>query len=303
MRKISNFVFRGSLCVTLLLTPALSALHVVTSTTDLASIAKEIGGDLVTVESLTTGNIDLHFVSARPDFIMKMNRADVFVEIGLDLEAGWTPLLLSQARNPKIQRGRQGYCFAWKGIRLLQVPTGTVDRSMGDIHIFGNPHYWIDPLNGVQIAKNIKNTLSTIDYAHEKEYQRNYEVFVAKAKKITLDLMRLMRPHKGKKVVVYHQEFNYLADRFGFEISGTVEERLGVAPGPAWINKTVALIREQKIQVVLVSPWSNVGVARRVAEESGAKLLILPVQTSSGEGTETWLKMIETITRTLAAAL
>ena len=115
--------------------------------------------------------------------------------------------------------------------------------------------------------------------------------------------MKVMRPHKGKKIVVYHQEFNYLADRFGLEIAGSVEQRMGIAPAPAWINKTVTLIKEQKIPVVLVSPWSNVGIARRVAEESGARLLILPVQTGSGEKTETWLKMIETATRTLAGAL
>lgn len=282
---------------------SLHALKIVATTSDLASIAKEVAGDLAEVESLTEGNIDLHFVSARPDFILKMNRADVFVEVGLDLEAGWTPLLLNQARNPKIQRGQQGYCFAWKGIKLLQVPTGVVDRSMGDIHIFGNPHYWIDPLNGVQIAKNILNTLTLVDYSNEKKYRANYDAFVAKVKKLTLDLMKLMKPHKGKKLVVYHQEFNYMADRFGLEIAGSVEQRLGIAPGPAWINKTVALIKEQKVPVVLVSPWSNVGIARRVAEESGAKLLILPVQTGSGDNTETWLKMIETATRTLAASL
>ncbi len=282
---------------------AATAVRIVTTTTDLASIAKEVGGNRVEVDSLTEGNIDLHFVSARPDFIMKMNKADVFVEIGLDLEASWTPLLLNQARNSKIQRGQQGYCYAFKGIRLLQVPTGTVDRSMGDIHVFGNPHYWIDPLNGIQIAKNILNTLSLVDYEHEKEYRANYEVFVAKVKKLTLNLMRLMKLHKGKKLVVYHQEFNYLADRFGLDIAGSVEQRLGIAPGPAWINKTVALIKEQKIPVVLVSPWSNVGIARRVADESGARLLILPVQTGSGDNTETWLKMIETTTKTLAGAL
>ncbi|MFO1527715.1 MAG: metal ABC transporter substrate-binding protein [Turneriella sp.] len=301
MKKISGlFVV---LLATTVWTTQTSALQIVTTTTDLASIAKEIGGDLVNVESLTEGNIDLHFVSARPDFIMKVNRADVFVEVGLDLEAAWTPLLLNQARNTKVQRGQQGYCFAWKGIKLLQVPTGTVDRSMGDIHVFGNPHYWIDPLNGIQIAKNILNTLAIVDYAHEKQYRANYDQFVAKVKKLSLDLMKVMRPHKGKKIVVYHQEFNYLADRFGLEIAGSVEQRMGIAPAPAWINKTVTLIKEQKIPVVLVSPWSNVGIARRVAEESGARLLILPVQTGSGEKTETWLKMIETATRTLAGAL
>lgn len=278
-------------------------LKVVTTTTDLASIAAEIGGNLVVAESLTQGNTDLHYVLAQPNFIIKLNTADVFVEIGLDLEAAWTPYLLQQARNANIQRGRKGYCLAVKGIKLLNVPVGEVNRSMGDLHIYGNPHYWIDPVNGIIIARNIRDTLVANDPQNAEVYRRNFENFSARTKKLTAELLQLMKPHRGKRIYVYHQEFSYLANRFGLEIAGSVEEKTGVTPGPGWIRTTVDAIKKEKLRVLLVSPWSNVGIARRVADESGAKLLILPVQTGAGQNTDTWLKMIETSVKTIAAAL
>lgn len=278
-------------------------LRVITTTSDLASIAKEVGGDLVSVESLTQGNTDLHFVMAQPNFILKMNEADVYIEVGLDLEAGWTPYLLQQARNPKIQRGRKGYCVAVRGIKLLNVPVGEVNRSLGDMHVYGNPHYWVDPVNGIIIARNIRDTLIANDPANADTYKKNFEDFSVRTKKLTVELMKLMRPHRGKRVFVYHQEFNYLANRFGFEIAGAIEEKMGVTPGPGWINTVVETIKKEKIGVILCSPWTNVAVARRVAEQSGARLLIMPVQTGAGDNTDTWLKMIEYNVRTIAAAL
>jgi zinc/manganese transport system substrate-binding protein len=284
--------------------PALAKpLRVITTTSDLASIAKEVGGDLVSVESLTQGNTDLHFVMAQPNFILKLNEADVYIEVGLDLEAGWTPYLLQQARNPNIQRGRKGYCVVVRGIKLLNVPVGEVNRFLGDMHVYGNPHYWVDPVNGIIIARNIRDTLIANDPVNADAYKKNFEDFSARTKKLTAELMQLMRPHRGKRVYVYHQEFNYLANRFGFEIAGAIEEKMGVTPGPGWINTVVEAIKKEKIPVILCSPWTNVAVARRVAEQSGARLLIMPVQTGAGENTDTWLKMIEYNVRTLAAAL
>lgn len=278
-------------------------LRVITTTSDLASIAQEVGGELVSVESLTQGNTDLHFVMAQPNFILKMNEADVFIEIGLDLEAGWTPYLLQHARNPNIQRGRKGYCVAVRGIKLLNVPVGEVNRSLGDMHVYGNPHYWADPVNGIIMARNIRDTLIANDPSNGDAYKKNFDAFSARAKKLTAELVQLMRPHRGKRVYVYHQEFNYLANRFGFEIAGAIEEKIGVTPGPGWINTTVETIKKENIKVILCSPWTNVGVARRVAEQSGARLLIMPVQTGAGENTDTWLKMIEANVRLIASAL
>lgn len=278
-------------------------LQVITTTPDLASIAEEVGGNLVNVESLTKGNTDLHFVMAQPNFILKMNTADVFIEIGLDLEAGWVPYLLQQARNANIQRGRKGYCVAVKGVKLLNVPVGEVNRSLGDIHVYGNPHYWTDPVNGIIIARNIRDTFIANDPSNTAIYKKNFNTFSAKTKKLTKELGRLMKPHVGKRVYVYHQEFNYLANRFGFKIAGAIEEKMGVTPGPGWIRSTVKMIKMENIKIILCSPWTNVGVARKVAEESGAQLLVMPVQTGAMENTETWLKMIETNVKMLAGAL
>jgi len=304
MRKIMQW----SKCIVFLVVAvpgilAAAPLKVVTTTTDLASIAREVGGDLISAESLTQGNTDLHFVMAQPNFILKLNAADVFIEIGLDLETGWTPYLLSQSRNPNIQRGRKGYCTAVRGIRLLNVPVGEVNRSLGDMHVYGNPHYWADPVNGIIIARNIRDTLSANDPQNAAAYEKNFASFAQKVKKLTGELTQLMKPHKGKRVYVYHQEFNYLANRFGLEIAGSIEEKMGVTPGPGWIKLTVENIKKERTRVVLCSPWTNVGVARRVAEESGAKLLLMPVQTGSTPETDTWLKMLETNVRMLAAAL
>ncbi len=295
----------GIITATLVLSGALAAkpLRVITTTSDLASIAQEVGRELVSVESLTQGNTDLHFVMAQPNFILKMNEADVFIEIGLDLEAGWTPYLLQQARNPNIQRGRKGYCVAVRGIKLLNVPVGEVNRSLGDMHVYGNPHYWADPVNGIIIARNIRDTLIANDPANAEAYKKNFEDFSTRTKKLTAELIRVMKPHRGKRVYVYHQEFNYLANRFGFEIAGAIEEKMGVTPGPGWINTTIETIKKEKIKVILCSPWTNVAVARRVAEGSGARLLVLPIQTGAGENTDTWLKMIEYNVRAIAAAL
>ncbi|MCX7632224.1 MAG: metal ABC transporter substrate-binding protein [Turneriella sp.] len=277
-------------------------LRVITTTTDLASIAQEVGRELVSVESLTKGNTDLHFVMAQPNFILKLNEADIFIEIGLDLEASWTPYLLAQSRNPNIQRGRKGYCVAVRGIKLLNVPVGEVSRFLGDMHVYGNPHYWADPVNGIIIARNIRDTFIANDPTNAESYRRNFDDFAARTKKLTAELLEIMKPHRGKRVYVYHQEFNYLANRFGFEIAGAIEEKMGVTPGPGWIRTTIETIKKEKIKIILCSPWTNVGVARRVAEESGARLLVLPIQTGAGENTETWLKMIETNVKAIAQA-
>lgn len=278
-------------------------LYVVTTSTDLASIAQEIGGDHINAESLTRGNTDLHYVMAQPDFILKLNKANVFIEIGLDLEAGWTPYLLRQARNDNIQRGRKGYCQTSKGIKLLEVPVGEVNRSMGDLHIYGNPHYWADPLNGIIMAKNIRDTLVANDPTNATSYKKNYHTFTAKIKAMIAKTMVQMKPHKGKKVYSYHQDFSYLARRFGLVVAGTIEEKPGLTPGPAGINKAVEEIKKGNIRVILCSPWTNTAVARQVAQKSGAKLIIMPIQTGSESGSDTWLKMIESNIRLLAENL
>lgn len=278
-------------------------LRVVATSTDLASIAKEVGGDRVFAESLTTGNTDIHYVQARPDYIVKMNKADLFVNIGLEIEAGWVPLLINQSRNVKIHKGMSGYCAAYEGIELLEKPSGEITRQMGDIHPYGNPHYWVDPLNGVVIAKNIKNALIKLDPAGKESYEKNFQSFKDASLKKTKELLLLMAPYRGKEVVVYHTEFVYLLRRFGIVQGMMIEELPGIAPSPAHVKKVIEYIRARKVPLVLVSPWSNVAYARKISQESGAKLLVLPIQTDSIPEAKTYLDMIELSVRKLHKGL
>lgn len=268
-------------------------IRVVTTSTDLANIAKEVGGERVIAESLTAGNTDLHYAQARPDYIVKLNKADVFVQVGLDLEAGWVPLLLNQSRNPKIHRDSPGYCAAYTGIELLEKPSGEITRQMGDVHPYGNPHYWTDPVNGIVIAKNIKEALIRVDGAGKDIYEKNFSRFKTTVVNKTKELIALLAHHRGREVVVYHTEFVYMLRRFGLVQGMMIEELPGVSPSPAHVKKVVGYIRERKVPLILVSPWSNVGFAGKIARESGAQLLVLPIQTGSMEGTESYLKMIE----------
>ncbi|MCX7679831.1 MAG: metal ABC transporter substrate-binding protein [Spirochaetes bacterium] len=300
MKRLSAIAF-GLLCVTA--GEVFAQLRVVTTSTDLASIAKEIGGAKVFVESLTAGNTDLHYVQARPDYIVKLNKADLFVSIGLELEAGWVPLLLQQSRNSNIRYGARGYCIAFAGIELLEKPTGEVNRQMGDIHPFGNPHYWADPINGIAIAKNIKESLVKIDPAGREIYEKNFNSFKNEVLKKTKELLSLMAPHRGKEVVVYHTEFVYLLRRFGLVQGMMIEELPGVAPSPAHAKKVIEYIREKKVPAILVSPWSNVRYAQKIAKESGATLLVLPIQTASVPEATTYINMIEVSVRMLHKGL
>lgn len=277
-------------------------LQVVATTTDLASIAEEVGGDRVEVTSLAPGNADLHFLSARPDYIRAMSKADVFVLVGMDLEVGWVPVLLTQARNAQIQKGRPGYVDASIGVHPLQVPVGEIHRGMGDVHALGNPHFWPDPLRGVAIARNIRNALVRIDPAGEAVYEKNYVAFRNRASALAQKLINEFKPYQGTPVIVYHREFDYLANRYGFRIVMEIEPKPGVAPGPRRLRKVAKYASENNVHVIIAAPWSNLAAARRVAKESGAKLIVLPIQTKSGNGTDDYFAMVETVANMLLTA-
>ena len=282
---------------------AFAKIKVVTTTTDLASIAKEVGKNNVSVTSLTIGNSDIHYVQARPDFILRLNKADVFIQVGLELEVGWVPLLLKQSRNTSIQKGSKGYCVAYRGVPLKNKPTGEVNRQMGDLHPYGNPHYWPDPVNGILIARNIRDTFIKVDPKNRAVYKRNFITFKLKVIKKMRALLKKMRRHKGKKVAVYHTEFIYLLKRFGLKQAIAIEKLPGVAPSPGRIREVISFIKTNDIKVVIVSPWSNIASARKVAQRSGARLIILPIQTGSIKGTNTYIKMIDRVVHLLDSSL
>ncbi len=278
-------------------------LRVVTTTVDLASITREIGGNLVKVESLAQGKDDLHYLSARPDYILKLSRADLFIQIGADLEVGWVPLILKNSRNRKIQRGARGHCDVSKGLSLLEKGRGEINRQMGDIHSSGNPHYWPDPLNGVRMANYIVSCLADADQTHRDRYEKNYKLFRQRAIALSKKLLRQMKPHFGKSLLAYHNEFLYIARRFRLHIPMYIEEKPGVSPGAAHIRRLKNFIIQNKIKIILVAPWNNIGIAQRIASGTGAKVTVLPIQTGSTPATGSYLKMIETCIQILSKAL
>src|SRR3954469_9770302 len=211
---------------------AQSKLNVMTTTEDLASIAREVGGDHITVESIARGYQDPHFVEAKPSFILKLQKADVLVVVGRELEIGWLPPLIQQSRNSKIQPGAEGYVDASMQASILEVPTAQVTRAMGDVHPLGNPHYWMDPENGKRVGKEIADKLSQLRPADKAFFQQKLADFSTRLDAAEKGALHQMAPYKGTKVLTYHRSFPNFAERFGLDIIGYVEPKPGIPPSP-----------------------------------------------------------------------
>src|SRR3954464_4170820 len=180
-------------------------IKVVATLQDLKSITELIGGDKVSVSAIATGYQNPHFVDPKPSYIISLSQADLFVTVGLDLETGWSPQLLSSSRNTRIQKGANGYVDASVGVTLYQVPNAA-NRAEGDIHIYGNPHYWLDPLNGKQIARNIANGLERVDPSNKSYYETNLLGFSKAIDAKLRDWQNRMAPYRGTKIIAYHNE-------------------------------------------------------------------------------------------------
>ena len=249
-------------------------IKVVTTTTDLRSIAEMIGGNKVSVTSIATGYQNPHFVDPKPSYITRLSSADLFVTTGLDLEIGWSPQLLSSSRNSKIQKGGRGYVDASEQVGLLQVPT-SANRAEGDIHIFGNPHYWLDPLNGKVIARNIANGLERVDPSDKSFYENNLQTFFGKIDTKMKEWQNKMAAFKGSKIIAYHNEWVYFEKRFGLEIVDFMEPKPGIPPSPSQLVKVINEIKSDKIKVIISSPYFTTSSSDVVSKQTGAKALTL----------------------------
>lgn len=249
-------------------------IKVVTTTTDLKSITELIGGDKVSVTSIATGYQNPHFVDPKPSYIIGLSKADMFVTVGLDLETGWSPQLLSSSRNTKIQKGAEGYVDASIGVGLLQVPT-SANRAEGDIHIFGNPHYWLDPLNGKVIARNIASGLERVDPANKSTYEANLQAFFKKIDDKMKEWQAKMAPFKGTKIIAYHNEWVYFETRFGLNIVDFMEPKPGIPPSPSQLVKVIKEIKGNNIKVIISSPYFSTSSSDVVAKQTGVKELTL----------------------------
>jgi len=283
--------------------PAHAELNVVTTTEDLAALAREVGGDKVKVESLSRGYQDPHFVEAKPSFVIKLHSADLLIAVGRELEIGWLPPLVNQARNAKVQPGGEGYFDASQGVKILEIPTGQLTRAMGDVHPQGNPHYWLDPDNGLRIAKGIQKKLSALgpgDAAYFAQREEAFEKRLAEAQK-RWDAQ--MAPYKGTKIVTYHRSWPNFVDRFGLDVIGYVEPRPGIPPSP---SHTIDLINDMKaknVKIIMVEPYFDLKTPNSIARETGAKVLVMAPSVGAEKEITDYISLFDYDVKLLAAAL
>jgi zinc/manganese transport system substrate-binding protein len=282
--------------------PTARKLNVVATTPDLAALARAIGGDAVDVKALAKPTEDPHFVDAKPSHIVTLNRADVLIEGGAELEIGWLPPLLESARNDKIAAGAPGRISASQGVTLLEVPT-SFDRSKGDVHALGNPHFLIDPVNVKLIVRQIADHFAQVDPANAELYRQNLQRFNATLDTKLADWQRQLGPYRGAKIVTYHRDFVYLAERFNLEVVETLEPKPGIAPSPAHLAKVITTMKAEKARLILVQPFQNRKTAETVARQTDGVVLDISQQPGAIPGTDTYFDLMDYIVRTLAAAL
>jgi len=293
-----------ALLLSVLLPAAVSAkLNVVATIPDFGSIAEEVGGEQVKVTALCRGTEDPHFVDARPTFIRVLNQADVLIESGAELEIGWLPPLVNAARNRRIIADAPGHVVLARSVRLLEVPAGPVDRSMGDVHPAGNPHFWLDPLNGKIIARELAAAFSRVDPPNAAVYQANLEKFNERIDKKLADWTKFLEPYRGTKVVTYHKSFEYFADRFGLVISGQVEPKPGIEPSPSYIAALIPRLKSEGVKLVIIEPFRSQKTPDYVAKAIGAKLLVLPEAVGGHDQAKNYFSLFDYDIAQIAAAL
>ena len=256
-------------------TRADSKLQVMTTTTDLASIAQEIGGDKISVESIARGYQDPHFVDPKPSFLLKLSRAQLLIVVGLELEIGWLPPLITQSSNSRIQVGAPGYLDASRFARILELPTGQVTRAEGDVHPLGNPHYWLDPDNGLRIAKGIQNKLSEMRPSDANYFAERYEAFEKRLKESDEKWQAQMKPYAGRKVVSYHRSWPNFAEHFHLNVVGYVEPRPGIPPSPKHTVELIGLMKREGVKIIMVEPYFDLKTPNSIARDTGGKVVVL----------------------------
>jgi ABC-type Zn uptake system ZnuABC Zn-binding protein ZnuA len=253
--------------------PAQAKLRVVTSLQDLASIAEAIGGDHVETVALARGYQDPHFVDAKPSFILKLSRADLLIVAGLELEIGYLPPLIDQSRNDKIHPGNAGYLDASIGCDILQKPTEVVTRAMGDVHPYGNPHYWTDPENGRVVARAISAKLAELDPSGKATFDSNLAAFEARLTAKEREWDAKMAPFAGARIVTFHESWPNFAKHFRLQIVGTVEPKPGIPPSPTHTLEIINLIAKEKVGVILVEPYFDRKTPDYIAEKTGSTVV------------------------------
>ena len=250
--------------------------QIMAATSDLAALAQEVGGDKVEAESIARGYQDPHFVDAKPSFLLKLKRADLLIVVGLELEIGWLPPLITQSTNPKIQVGGPGYFDASRFAKILEIPTGQVTRAEGDVHPLGNPHYWLDPENGLRIAKGIADKLSAMHPGDATYFAQRYSDFDKRLKDADQKWLAQMAPYKDRKIVTYHRSWPNFAEHFHLDVVGYVEPRPGIPPSPQHTVELIQQMKRDNVKIIVVEPYFDLKTPNAIARETGGQVLVLP---------------------------
>src|SRR5438552_14722350 len=269
-------------------------LNVVATLPDFGSLAREIGGDKIDIVTLAKPTEDPHFVDARPSFVVSLRSADVLIDGGAELELGWLPPLLQNARNPKIEIGKPGRVQASQGIRLMNVPTN-VTRAAGDVHALGNPHFMSDPIIAKAVAQHIAQSFSVVDAANAGFYEANYKNFEAAINAKLQEWGAAMLPFKGQSVVAYHDSWPYFAHRFGVNLDIFLEPKPGIPPSPSHLTAVVAQMNAQHIKAIIVEPFHDRRIGDKVASATGAKVVEFSQFPGGLPGTDSYVKLIDTL--------
>jgi len=259
-----------------LFSPSMAAakkLNVITATTDLASLAQEVGGDKINVESMAKGYQDPHFVEAKPSFLLKLRQADLLVVVGLQLEIGWLPPLITQSGNSRIQVGANGYLDASQFAEILEIPQGSITRAMGDVHPLGNPHYWLDPDNGRRVAKGIAGKLGEMDPEDAAYFQQRFQDFDHRLSEADKKWQADMKPFRAQKVITYHNSAPNFAHHFGLNVVGFVEPRPGIPPTPSHTLEVINMMKRDHVKVIMVEPYFDRKTPDSIARETGGTVV------------------------------
>jgi zinc/manganese transport system substrate-binding protein len=274
-------------------TLAADKLNVVTATEDGASLTREVGGDRVTVTAIGKGYQDPHFIEPKPSFLLLLKRADLLEVIGLELEIGWLPPLLDQSRNNDIRPGQKGYLDLSLGVEILERPSGNVNRSMGDVHPLGNPHYWLDPANAVRMAIEISSKLTELRPADGPYFAQRLQAFKVRMNDANKRWLAEMAPYRGAKIITYHPSWPNFARHFNLEVAGTVEPKPGIPPSPSHTLEIINLIKDQKIKAILMEPYFDRKTPDFIAEKTGAKVVVMYPSVGGKPGLDDYFKLFD----------
>jgi zinc/manganese transport system substrate-binding protein len=277
-----------AICLMAVAVVAQAKLNVVATTGDFGAIARSIGGDNVTITVLAKPTEDPHFVDAKPSLIVKLNRADAVIEGGAELELGWLPALIDGARNPKLEAGKPGHIMGNEGVSLVEVPT-TLDRSRGDVHAAGNPHYMSDPENAKIVAEHIANAFCQLDSKNCASYRANAKKFTTELDAKVAQWEKTLAPYKGKEVVSYHNMWPYFANRFGLKMDLFLEPKPGIPPSPAHLAEVIVKMKADNTKVIVVQPYQNRKTAETVASHATAVVVDFPTFPSADQSYSAWL--------------